>query len=88
MLLFFFLFNTIIYINIHFFFSSEYPLSKSEEHWKKIDKLLPEENNFSSLIQVARVLWKKWIVLKMVFKIPKLERSKEGMLEFELYINI
>lgn len=64
--------------DIFFIISLEYPLSQSEEHGKEVDKLLPDKNNVSLLIQVARALWKKWIILKMVFKIPKLERSKEG----------
>lgn len=55
---------------------------KSKEHGQEVDKLLPDENNMSSLVQAARVLWKKWIVLKMVFKIPKLDRPKEGIILF------
>uniref|UniRef100_A0A2S2Q0E3 [histone H3]-lysine(36) N-trimethyltransferase n=2 Tax=Sipha flava TaxID=143950 RepID=A0A2S2Q0E3_9HEMI len=55
----------------------DYPVSKSEEHGQEIDKLLPDDKNISLLAQAARVLWKKWIILKMVFKIPKLERPKD-----------
>lgn len=59
-------------------FSLDYPVSKSEEHGQEIDKILPDDKNISLLAQAARVLWKKWIILKMVFKIPKLERPKDG----------
>jgi len=51
------------------------PLSQKEE----VDKLFPDEDNVSPLVQSARDLWKKWIILKMVFIIPKLDRSKEGI---------
>ncbi|XP_050527182.1 uncharacterized protein LOC126897539 isoform X2 [Daktulosphaira vitifoliae] len=52
-------------------------IEKSEEHGKEVEKLLPDEENISLLMLAARILWKKWIILKMVFKIPKLERPKE-----------
>ncbi|CAI6357293.1 unnamed protein product [Macrosiphum euphorbiae] len=55
----------------------EYPISQIKEHEQEIDKLLPDIKNISSLVKAARILWKKWIVLKIVFKIPKLERPKE-----------
>lgn len=61
-----------------FTISLEYPVSKSEEHSQEVDKLLPEDNSNSPIVEAARILWKKWIVLKMVFKIPKLERPKDG----------
>lgn len=60
-------------------FSLNYPISQIEKHEQEINKLLPDVNKLSLLVQAARVLWKKWIVLKMVFKIPKLDRPKEGM---------
>lgn len=66
-----------IYFNIFQITSLEYPVSKIVEHSQEVDKLLPNETD-SSLVQAARVLWKKWIILKMVFKIPKLDRPKEG----------
>lgn len=55
----------------------DYPTSQIKEHEQEIDKLLPDVNNLSSLVQAARILWKKWIILKIVFKIPKLDRPKE-----------
>uniref|UniRef100_A0A2S2NNW2 [histone H3]-lysine(36) N-trimethyltransferase n=1 Tax=Schizaphis graminum TaxID=13262 RepID=A0A2S2NNW2_SCHGA len=55
-----------------------YPISQIKEHEDEVDKLLPDVNNTSALVQAARVLWKKWIVLKIVFKIPKLDRPKEA----------
>lgn len=41
---------------------------------REIDKILPtniENDETNSLVEKARALWKKWIVLKIVFKIPK-----------------
>jgi len=76
----YFLIGFIFYYNTFLIFSLEYPLSQIKEHEQEIDKLLPHVNNKSSLVQAARVLWKKWIVLKIVFKIPKLDRPKEGIL--------
>ncbi|XP_025196702.1 uncharacterized protein LOC112595635 [Melanaphis sacchari] len=55
----------------------KYPISQIKEHEEEVDKLLPDVSNKSSLVQAARILWKKWIVLKIVFKIPKLDRPKE-----------
>ncbi|VVC37627.1 Post-SET domain,AT hook, DNA-binding motif,AWS domain,SET domain,SRI, Set2 Rpb1 interacting [Cinara cedri] len=55
----------------------EYPVSKIIEHGQEVDKLLSDVETDNSLVQVARNLWKKWIILKMVFKIPKLDRPKE-----------
>ncbi|XP_060855766.1 uncharacterized protein LOC132933510 [Metopolophium dirhodum] len=55
----------------------EYPISQIKEHEQEIDKLLPDVKNISPLVKAARILWKKWIVLKIVFKIPKLDRPKE-----------
>lgn len=60
-----------------FIFSLEYPVTQIKEHEQEIDKLLPDVENLSSLVQAARILWKKWIILKIVFKIPKLDRPKE-----------
>lgn len=54
-------------------------MSESEEHVQKIDTLLPNDKLSSLLAQSARDLWKKWIILKMVFIIPKLERPKDGI---------
>ncbi|XP_050438814.1 probable histone-lysine N-methyltransferase CG1716 [Adelges cooleyi] len=54
-----------------------YPVEKSIEHGQEVDKLLPNEENISPLMLAARVLWKRWIILKMVFKIPKIDRPKE-----------
>jgi len=56
----------------------EFPLLKKLEHISEVNRLLPDENDILPLVQSARDLWKKWIVLKMVFKIPKLDRPKEG----------
>lgn len=56
----------------------KYPETKSTEHGLEVEKLLPNENNIAPLTQEARVLWKKWITLRMLFKIPKLDRPKEG----------
>lgn len=67
-------------------FSLEYPESKSEDHWLEVDKLLPDKNNISELVHASRLLWKKWIILKMVFKIPKLERPKESKLNFNNFL--
>lgn len=69
----------ILFIYIFFIFSLNYPISQIKEHEDEVDKLLPDVNNTSALVQAARVLWKKWIVLKIVFKIPKLDRPKEGI---------
>lgn len=51
----------------------EYPASELKKHCQEIDNILTtnNENNLNSLIEKARILWKKWIILKMVFKIPK-----------------
>lgn len=42
---------------------------------QEIDNILSKNNDDNEikngLIEKARALWKKWIVLKMVFKIPK-----------------
>jgi len=73
------LFHTYLFTCFYFFICSlEYPESKIEEHYLEVDKLLPDENNTSELVNESRILWKKWITLKMIFKIPKLEKPKEG----------
>jgi len=60
--------NTFILI----FFSLEYPATEIQNHCQEIDSLLPNDNEIkNSLVEKSRALWKKWIVLKMVFKIPK-----------------
>lgn len=52
--------------------SLEYPATEIKNHCQKIDSLLPNDNKIkNSLVEKSRALWKKWIVLKMVFKIPK-----------------
>jgi len=54
------------------FFSLEYPATEIKNHCQEIDSLLPNDNEIkNSLVEKSRALWKKWIVLKMVFKIPK-----------------
>jgi len=54
------------------FFSLEYPATEIKNHCQEIDSLLPNDNELkNSLVERSRALWKKWIVLKMVFKIPK-----------------
>lgn len=51
-------------------FSLEYPTT--ELHYEEINKLLPKNNEtINGIVEKARGLWKKWIILKMVFKIPK-----------------
>lgn len=57
----------------------DYPVSNFKEHKEKVDSLLSNKN-ISPLVNAARNLWKKWIVLKTVFVIPKLDRTKEGKL--------
>lgn len=52
----------------------------------EVDKLLPDEIDISPLVHASRLLWKKWIILKMVFKIPKLERPKESKLNFNNFL--
>lgn len=46
-----------------------------QKQCQEIEKLLPNNNNdektVNNLVEKARALWKKWIVLKLVFKIPK-----------------
>jgi len=69
-----------------FIFSLEYPVSQIKEHEKEIDKLLPNVENLSSLVKAARILWKKWIILKIVFKIPKLDRPKEEGISYKIVI--
>ena len=57
---------------IFIIFSLEYPATEIKNHCQKIDSLLPNDNKIkNSLVEKSRALWKKWIVLKMVFKIPK-----------------
>lgn len=52
--------------------SLEYPATEIKNHCQEIDILLPNDNEIkNSLVEKSRALWKKWIVLKMVFKIPK-----------------
>ncbi|XP_060861460.1 uncharacterized protein LOC132938562 isoform X2 [Metopolophium dirhodum] len=52
--------------------SLEYPATEIKNHFQEIDSLLPNDNEIkNSLVEKSRALWKKWIVLKMVFKIPK-----------------
>ncbi|XP_060834189.1 uncharacterized protein LOC132917458 [Rhopalosiphum padi] len=52
--------------------SLEYPATEIKNHCQEIDNLLPNDNGIiNSLVKKSRALWKKWIVLKMVFKIPK-----------------
>jgi len=53
-------------------FSLEYPATEIKNHCLEIDSLLPNDDEIiNSLVKKSRALWKKWIVLKMVFKIPK-----------------
>ncbi|KAL5242931.1 hypothetical protein ACI65C_010341 [Semiaphis heraclei] len=52
--------------------SLEYPASEIKNHCQEINSLLPNDDEIkNSLVEKSRALWKKWIVLKMVFKIPK-----------------
>jgi len=54
-------------------FSFDYPVTELQDI-REIDKILPTNNEIdetNSLVEKARALWKKWIVLKIVFKIPK-----------------
>lgn len=54
-------------------FSLEYPATELQNHYQEINSLLPKNSeNVNDLVEKARDLWKKWILLKMVFKIPKL----------------
>lgn len=69
---------------IFLIYSLDYPVSKTEDHEREVDKLLPHINNISCIVKAARELWKKWIILKMVFKIPKIDRPKEGIHKFSI----
>ncbi|XP_025204603.1 uncharacterized protein LOC112601289 isoform X2 [Melanaphis sacchari] len=52
--------------------SLEYPATEIKNHCQEIDRFLPNDNEMiNSLVKKSRALWKKWIVLKMVFRIPK-----------------
>lgn len=82
----YFIDGLIFYCDNFLIFSLDYPTSQIKEHEQEIDKLLPDVNNLSSLVQAARILWKKWIILKIVFKIPKLDRPKEGILSKHVII--
>jgi len=54
------------------FFSLEYPATEIKNHCQEIDSLFSNDNGIiNNLLEKSRALWKKWIVLKMVFKIPK-----------------
>lgn len=68
-------------LNNIYYFSLEYPASDLQKHCQEIDNIFPTINNDDSetavslvhgLVEKARDLWKKWIVLKIVFKIPKI----------------
>jgi len=62
-----------IYVKYHLLFSLDYPASELQDI-HEIDKILPpinENDKTSSLVEKARALWKKWIVLKIIYKIPK-----------------
>lgn len=53
-------------------FRLEHPVTDLLKHNQEIDSMFPTNNEtINSLVEKARDLWKKWIVLKMVFKIPK-----------------
>lgn len=56
-------------------FSLEHPTKHSQKHCQEIDNIFPTKDDgnetMNGLVEKARDLWKKWIVLKMVFKIPK-----------------
>lgn len=53
-------------------FSLEYPTTELQNHYQEINNLLPKNcEKVNNLVEKARDLWKKWIILKMVFKIPK-----------------
>ncbi|CAH1720992.1 unnamed protein product [Aphis gossypii] len=52
--------------------SLEYPATEIKNHCQEIDSLFSNDNGMiNNLLEKSRALWKKWIVLKMVFKIPK-----------------
>lgn len=60
-----------MYINL--LFSLELPTSELQDI-HEIDKILPSNNEndeTNNLIEKSRTLWKKWIALKIIFKIPK-----------------
>lgn len=55
-------------------FSLEYPSTELQKHCQEVENILPtnnEDKTINSLVEKSRALWKKWIILKMVFKIPK-----------------
>ncbi|XP_050545151.1 uncharacterized protein LOC126907706 [Daktulosphaira vitifoliae] len=59
----------------------EYTSHESDKHCQEIENILPSYPNSNdeavNFVEKARSLWKKWIVLKIVFKIPKkLEQQK------------
>ncbi|VVC32419.1 Post-SET domain,AWS domain,SET domain,SRI, Set2 Rpb1 interacting [Cinara cedri] len=53
--------------------SLEYPPTEQQKHCQEIENILPtnNEDKTNDLVEKARALWKKWIILKIVFKIPK-----------------
>lgn len=63
--------------NIHIihYSSLEYASHELDKHCQEIENILPSCHNSNddteNFIEKARSLWKKWIVLKIVFKIPK-----------------
>lgn len=56
-------------------FSLEYSPTELQKHCEEINNTLPKMNEdneiINDLVNKAKSLWKKWIVLKMVYKIPK-----------------
>lgn len=76
--------NTFILI----FFSLEYPATEIQNHCQEINSLLPNDNEMkNSLVEKSRALWKKWIVLKMVFKIPKKIDQNKSITDSSKLIN-
>lgn len=63
------------FINLLLLFSLEYPPTELQKHFEEIENILPrineDDETVNGLVNKAISLWKKWIVLKMVYKIPK-----------------
>lgn len=52
----------------------DYPSAEFQKHSQEVENILPKNNEdetINILVEKSRALWKKWIILKMVFKIPK-----------------
>ncbi|XP_025415197.1 uncharacterized protein LOC112686918 isoform X2 [Sipha flava] len=68
----------------------DYPVIELHKHIQEIDNLLPTNNNSETinvLVEKSRALWKKWIVLKMIFKIPKKTDQHKPIEEINLNKN-